>query len=283
MESPAGERLQREEAFHDEWAGTEDVARIDVVAVNEACTSPEMRYIVEALGDLQGRCLLDVGCGLGEASVYFALKGADVTALDLSQGMLDSATRLAMGHGVTIRTHKAAAESLGLDATQRFDVIYCGNLLHHVDIAQTLRLVKPHLRPGGVFVSWDPLAYNPAINVYRRMATKVRTPDEHPLRRKDIRIFEAEFGRVSTRFFWLTTLCIFVAMVLVQRRNPNSERLWKSVVKESSTWAPLFRPLSRVDDVLLRVFPPLRWLCWNVVVLARDPKVDADGAPALPP
>ncbi len=266
-------RLAEEESFHDQWAAAESIDDIDVITANEACTAPEMRCIVGQLGDLRGRKLLDVGCGLGEASVYFALKGARVTATDLSQGMLDATRRLGLRHGVEIATHKAASESLLLDDAQKFDVIYCGNLLHHVDIAATLRLVKPHLAPGGRFVSWDPLAYNPAINVYRRMATDVRTPDEHPLRRRDIELFRAQFRKVSLRFFWLTTLLIFVLMVLAQRRDPNQERLWKSVVREGDRWAPLYKPLAFVDRMLVRL-PGIRWLSWNVVIVASDPITD---------
>jgi hypothetical protein len=139
-----------------------------------------------------------------------------------------------------------------------------------VDIEATLRRVKPHLKPGGLFVSWDPLAYNPAINVYRKKAMDVRTEDEHPLTLRDIRLFKKYFSTVETRYFWLTTLVIFVIMALVQRRNPNKERFWKTVVDECDRWAPLYRPLELLDRLLLRLLPPLRLLCWNVVIIAQN-------------
>ena len=265
------ERLIAEEQFHDRWAAKEDPAATDVRKMNEACTSPEMRYIRGHLGALQGKRLLDVGCGLGEASVYFAMEGAVVTAMDISQGMLDATIRLARLNGVAVRTHKAAADETNLPPHQMFDVIYAGNLLHHVDIASTLTLLKPHLAPGGLFVSWDPVAYNPIINVYRSIATKVRTKDEHPLKWKDIRLFRCNFQIVTTKYFWLTTLFIFIVMALVQRRDPNEERFWKAVVSESDRWEPLYRPLSKLDSALLALFPPLRLLCWNVVIIARCP------------
>ena len=262
-------RLAGEEAFHNEWAESTDVARIDVVHANEVCTSPEMRWIVSRLGDLRGKTLLDVGCGLGEASVYFALKGASVVATDLSVGMLDATQRLAVANDVSLRTHRSNAESLELDASERFDFIYVGNLFHHVEIEPTLKRLIPHLASGGALVSWEPLAYNPLINVYRWIATKVRTPDEHPLRVRDLRLFRRHFAEVEFEYFWFFTLVIFLLMAFVQFRNPNKVRYWKKVVEEGDRWAWLYRPLAFMDRVVLAAFPPLRLLCWNVAIVAK--------------
>ncbi len=266
-------RLHAEEHFHDDWASVEDALKINVRQMNEASTAPEMRYIRQALGDLTGKTLLDIGCGLGEASVYFALEGADVTATDLSQKMLDVAKQLAEKNGTTIKIHKSAAENLALRNDQQFDIIYAGNLFHHVDLKPTLKNILKHLKPDGVLVSWDPVAYNPAINVYRKRAMQVRTVDEHPFKLADVRMFRNYFDDVQTRWFWLTTLSIFVLMAFVQQRDPNKERYWKKVIEEADRWSWLYNPLEAVDRLLLAVFPFLRPLCWNVVIVAHKPKV----------
>ena len=265
------ERIQNEREFHDAWAESEDVEKIDVLRSNEVCTAPEMRYITSRLGNIKGKRLLDVGCGLGEASIYFALLGAKVTSSDLSQGMLDATSRLAKANKVSVKQHIASAEDMQLPPEEKFDIIYAGNLLHHVDINETITRIKPHLATGGMFVTWDPLAYNPAINAYRMMATETRTPDEHPLKWSDIKLFHKNFGSVETKYFWLTTLLIFVIMALAQRRNPNKERFWKVVVQEGEKWSWLYRPLEKLDCLLLKIFPPLKLLCWNVVVVASNP------------
>jgi 2-polyprenyl-3-methyl-5-hydroxy-6-metoxy-1,4-benzoquinol methylase len=264
-------RKHAEEVFHDEWAASVDVSKIDVRQMNEACTAPEMRWIRQQLGDLEGRSLLDVGCGLGEASVYFALLGAEVTATDISPGMCAAAARLAMVNGVSLNTHVSAAEDLGLPAGRQFDIIYTGNTLHHVDLAATMPRLLRHLKPNGIFVSWDPVAYNPVINLYRRRAMQVRTADEHPLRLRDIRAVQGHFQTSALRWFWLSTLLIFCFMAVVQRRDPNQERYWKKVVEEADQWAWLYRPLEWLDRVLLLI-PFLRPLCWNVVIIGRSPK-----------
>jgi len=271
--SDVHDRKQAEELFHDEWAASEDVTQINVRHRNEACTAPEMRHIRQRLGDLRGRTLLDVGCGLGEASVYFAMEGAIVTATDISPGMCRATERLASANGVSLTTHVSAIEDLGLKRDQQFDVIYTGNTLHHADIAETLENILPHLKRDGIFVSWDPVAYNPIINIYRTIATKVRTEDEHPLRLRDIRAVTSCFASSEVSWFWLTSQLIFMLMVVAQFRSPNKERFWKKVIDEADSWAWLYRPLAALDRVLIGVLPVLGPLCWNVVIVAKSPRL----------
>lgn len=260
--------LENEQIFHDDWAESEDIMSIDIMKRNTALTAPEMRFIRDKLGDIGGKSLLDVGCGLGEASVFFALLGANVTASDLSPGMLKVTNDLATRNNVSVKTHLASADDLNFHEGETFDIIYAGNLLHHVDIEETLNRFRNHLSENGVLVTWDPLAYNPIINVYRMIATDVRTPDEHPLKMRDIRLFREYFNKVETEYFWLTTLIIFIFMALLQRRNPNSERYWKSVVDESDKWTWIYKPLSLFDRVIYRIMPFLKPLSWNVVVFS---------------
>lgn len=263
-------QLEVERDFHDQWANSENLDNIDILKANESETAPEMRFIKDILGDISGKALLDVGCGLGEASVFFALLGAKVTSVDLSPGMLSAASTLAKKNGVSVTTHLASAENINLSSSQKYDVIYAGNLLHHVDIEKTLQMLKPHLKDSGVLVTWDPLAYNPIINIYRLIAKNVRTPDEHPLTLSDLKIFKKLFPKVRTEYFWLFTLLIFILMFFVERRNPNKERFWKVVVQEGDRWSWLYKPLASLDRLVLKVFPPLRLLCWNVVVVCHS-------------
>lgn len=269
QDSAEVDRHTKERSFHDAWAESEDPNQIDVRQANEACTAPEMRFITRRLGDIRGKRLLDVGCGLGEASVYFALQGAEVTSADLSPGMLTACSRLATANGVKVTPHLAAAEDMQLPPDAQFDIIYAGNLLHHVDIEQTIKRLKPHLAKDGLLVTWDPIAYNPVINVYRKIATEVRTPDEHPLTWKDLKSFEKHFSHVQRKYFWLTSLIIFVLMAAVQRKNPNQVRFWKAVVQDSHKWKWIYSPLEVLDKILLAMIPPLRLLCWNVVIVSK--------------
>lgn len=234
----------------------------------EAPTALENAYILQQLGDLRGRTVLDVGAGLCESSVYFALQGAKVTATDLSKGMLDKGQDLAAAHGVSIETVHSAAEDLARTGRQ-FDVIYAANLLHHLeDKDRFLQAIHQLLKPGGIFCSWDPIRYNPLIFLYRRLATKVRTPDENPLGVADLRRIQKYIPNARPSFFWLTSLSLFLKYFLIDRVHPNADRYWKRIFRETPESLKWWMPFRKLDSILTRL-PGLGWLGWNMVVIGR--------------
>jgi len=259
--------LDREEEFHDQWASSVDPASVLVREAFTLPTCPENRWIHASLGDVRGKTMLELGAGLGEASAWFAIHGANVIATDLSGGMLVVARRVAAHNGTAITPVQMDGAVLAL-ADASVDIVYGANVLHHVEQAQCIREVHRVLRPGGVAVFWDPLRYNPAINVYRRMATEVRTTDEHPLGVEDLRLLRRTFRRVDARFFWLASLGVFAWFFLGQRVHPNAERYWKKIITDYASIAPLHRVLAAADRVLLRI-PGLRWWAWNMAVVCR--------------
>ncbi len=265
-----------EEMFHDRWAETVDPRAIDVLRANTALTAPDIRFIHERLGDVRNLAILDVGCGFGEVSVYFAQAGANVTAVDISEEMLKATERLATLHNIALRTHKGAIEKLDFPTTEKFDVIFVGNLFHHTDIAQAMDNLLRYLKTDGRLVATEPLAYNPLINLYRVISPSVRTRTESPLTKKDIQIITSSFHRTELRFFWLSTLVIFILMFAIQWKNPNKIRYWKTVVDDSNTWAGLYRPLEKIDELVIRAIPLARWLCRTVVIIGKDPILTND-------
>jgi 2-polyprenyl-3-methyl-5-hydroxy-6-metoxy-1,4-benzoquinol methylase len=260
--------LAKEERFHDQWASQVDVNSILVDELPFVSTLPEIRAILNYVGNVKGKRILELGCGFGEMSVYWAKQGADVIASDLSSGMLQIIRQLAELHKVAIKTYQCSADNTKLQA-DTFDIVYCGNLLHHVDILSTLKEIKRLLKPGGIFVSWDPIAYNPLINVYRKLAKNVRTEDEHPLKRSDIHIVKTLFPSHIFSAYWLFTLVIFLKFYFLDKINPNQERYWKKIVTDHKKLSSLYYKLEKIDHVVLKYCPCLKWLCWNAVLMCR--------------
>jgi SAM-dependent methyltransferase len=255
----------KESEFHDQWADSVRLEETRVLETFEAPVAVENRFILSQMGPLAGQRLLDIGCGLGESSVYFALQGADVTCTDLSPGMVDYAVRLGQLHGVKLTGMVTPGEDLDVPA-ESFDLIYIANTIHHVG-DKNLLFAQMHraLKPGGRFFSFDPLAYNPVIEVYRRMATKVRTEDEAPLTYRDCALASRYFRNVQHREFWICTLALFLKYYFVDRVHPNQDRYWKRIFRETPGTLRWWMPLRRIDSVLTRL-PLVRRLAWNMVM-----------------
>jgi SAM-dependent methyltransferase len=264
-------RRGREAVFHDEWA---KFIRPEELLVDEAfatATAVDNRYVLGQFGGLHGKRVLDYGCGAAEAGVFFAKQGAKVVGVDVSSGMLETARHLAAHHGVAIETRQVVSERIPAD-DREFDLVYGNGVLHHVN----LRLARPELarvlKDDGKACFLEPLPYNPLINVYRRLAKEVRTPDEKPLTFKDVDQFRDNFASVTHREFWLTTLAVFLKFFLIERVNPNRERYWKKIYTDAARLEPLFLPLSRIDDWLLTRLPVLGRLCWITAITLSQPR-----------
>ena len=104
--------VDREERFHDRWADSINVDEVIVDDSFEACTSPENRIILKKIGNIKDKKILELGCGAGEASVYFAKKGAEVTSLDLSKGMLEVVQKLAKKNNVSVSTKQSSSDNI---------------------------------------------------------------------------------------------------------------------------------------------------------------------------
>ena len=64
--------------------------------------------------DMTGLTAIELGCGTGYVSGWMSKRGAQVTAIDVSPGQLDTARRLAQEHGADITFIEGNAEKTGL-------------------------------------------------------------------------------------------------------------------------------------------------------------------------
>src|SRR5437870_12517253 len=77
-----------------------------------------------------GGRILELGCGEGRDSVYFAFCGYEVTGLGVSAAGLANAERLAVGRAAVVRA--LSRSTLDAPVTGRFDPASAGGGIHHV-------------------------------------------------------------------------------------------------------------------------------------------------------
>lgn len=101
--------------------------------------------------------VLDVACGNGMHAMILARMGADVTAADISQAMLDQARARADAAALDVRWLNCAMQDIAGQVAGPFDAILClGNSLPHLlepaQLAQTMTGFARLLAPRGVVV-----------------------------------------------------------------------------------------------------------------------------------
>src|SRR5581483_7996725 len=90
-----------------------------------------------------------------------------------------------------------------------FDRIWGNAILHHLHLETAARELYRVLRPSGIAVFCEPWGDNPLLNWARRRlpyAGKDRTPDEQPLRGRDLQPLRQRFSRVEVRGFQLLSM-----------------------------------------------------------------------------
>lgn len=133
---------------YDLWSSHYDTDGNPLIAIEE----PQVDRL---LGDVRGIEVADIGCGTGRHAVRLASRGARVTALDFSSGMLEQARRKPGADGVRFISHDFA-RPLPLEFDS-FDRVLCALVLDHVKDVPALfgelsRICRPAPR-GRIVIS----------------------------------------------------------------------------------------------------------------------------------
>ncbi|WP_424945842.1 bifunctional 2-polyprenyl-6-hydroxyphenol methylase/3-demethylubiquinol 3-O-methyltransferase UbiG [Candidatus Spongiihabitans sp.] len=104
---------------------------------------------------LDGKMVLDVGCGGGILSEAMALRGAKVTGIDAGESALEVARLHALESKVKVDYQKITAEDLARQSPGKWDIVTCMELLEHVPdpssvVTACAALAKPD---GAVYFS----------------------------------------------------------------------------------------------------------------------------------
>lgn len=201
----------------------------------------------EFLGDLNGKKVLEYGCGLGQLSVLLAKSGAEVHAFDISEASVEVTRKRAEVNGVADRVTvtAAAGESLPF-ADKSFDVAVGKAVLHHLNVGLSAKHLYRVLKENGKATFCEPMGMNPLLQFGRdHVPYPQKNPRgiDQPLNYDDINRWGDGFREFSFRELQL--LSMLERVLGFKRRLPI---------------------LQRIDDVLLERVPFLRRYCRYVVL-----------------
>ena len=140
MSNPTqSDRLGSVRNGYDRWSGVYDHDRNPLPALEEP-------FVKKAAGDVRNLAVLDLGCGTGRHSLWLSAAGADVTAIDFSEGMLAEAARKQGSAGIKF-LHHDLRNTLPFP-NQTFDLVVSGLVLEHLAdlprfFVEAYRVVRP--------------------------------------------------------------------------------------------------------------------------------------------
>ncbi|MDP7155160.1 MAG: bifunctional 2-polyprenyl-6-hydroxyphenol methylase/3-demethylubiquinol 3-O-methyltransferase UbiG [Arenicellales bacterium] len=99
---------------------------------------------------LEGKKVLDVGCGGGILSESMATRGARVTGIDMGEKPLSVAKLHLKESGLEVDYRQTTTEALAIEEPESFDIITCMEMVEHVpDPASVINACSRLVRPGG--------------------------------------------------------------------------------------------------------------------------------------
>lgn len=213
-------------------------------------------YAYSLLGKLEGKSLLDYGAGDGWNTICFAKAKAKVWAIEISEKGVDLIRKKIKANGVS---DFVVADVQNCYNTQfesnKFDIIYGGGILHHLDVKTVALEISRILRPEGIAVFIEPIRETKIMDIIKSMVLKVTkrkadetTENETPLTSERIYSLRNNFKVVNYRYFEVLSSA---------NKLINSERLNRLLL-----WA---------DYVLMRFIPGFKKLGRTVVIELREP------------
>ena len=105
---------------------------------------------IQSIVNLEGKKVVDIGCGGGILAESIAQSGADTTGIDLSEKALKVAELHALEVDAKLTYRSISAEALAEEHLEQYDVVTCMEMLEHVpDPASVVRACAKLCKPGG--------------------------------------------------------------------------------------------------------------------------------------
>ncbi len=146
------------------------------------------------------------------------VKPNKLSCINISEEDLKSGEKLAEKVNFNTEFHLMDANDLTFD-DESFDIVFGGAILHHLEIEQTINHVHRVLKPNGLIMFLEPLNINPLYKIYRKLNPKERTPDEHALVSKELKVIENKFSCNNYYSDFFSVFTGFIALKIYGDKN----------------------------------------------------------------
>lgn len=207
--------------------------QLDPVTFREK-TARRNRMFLNLIGKVNRKHVLDIGCGNGLLTVYFAKLGARVTAIDTSVQAVNNTLTLAKMNRVDplIEAYRLNAMELN-NLDKSFDLVVGKFILHHIEPFEIFSgILFNMMAKGGRGIFYENNSRNPILIFFRTFLVgrfgipKYGDIEEYPFDPREIEILRQRFGSLYVHypafiFFTLMSPYLF----------KHNEKLWTIFTK----------------------------------------------------
>ncbi|MCK4547882.1 MAG: methyltransferase domain-containing protein [Candidatus Eisenbacteria sp.] len=180
-----------------------DALRAEVNCPERVAGWHKLPFGFRRLGDLRGKRVLDLCCGMGITTTVLAEHGARVSGMDISPRMIEIARRNLSVHGVDDRADVSAMSAEALEfEDETFDLLFGFVGLHHLQPELAGREAARVLKPGGKAVYIDPISGSALLRLIRALTPVacLESPGGGSMSLEDFRTVGRPFSRMQ--FWW---------------------------------------------------------------------------------
>jgi 2-polyprenyl-3-methyl-5-hydroxy-6-metoxy-1,4-benzoquinol methylase len=225
--------------------------------------------IMRILGPLEGKRILELGCGFGRFSVFLAQQGANVTGVDIGPDLVAASNALAKVNQVDCEFQTANIVSLPFES-KSYDIVIGKAVLHHLstsDVSKALSEAYRLLNEAGIAIFLEPVENSKLFDLiqnlfpagergsrrYRPSILQRGAWNEYIRLLDDRSMTNRELVSEGKKHFQSVRISPYGFLVRLTRLIGKNHR----------------QTLRRMDEVIFRILPPLGWLSQTVLVEYR--------------
>jgi 2-polyprenyl-3-methyl-5-hydroxy-6-metoxy-1,4-benzoquinol methylase len=195
--------------------------------------------------------ILELGSGNGSENQIDDTKSYCIKGIDISEAGILEAKKNSLANDITIEYSLSDAHSTNFDSNY-FDVVYGSGIIHHLDISLVSKELARILKNDGFCFFYEPMAYNPFVQIFRFLTPHLRTKDEHPLKLNDFSIMSIYFKNVDIKYFHLISL---FSLLFIKNKH----------------FISVHNFLSDIDEFLIKKIPSIAKYSWICVIKLSMP------------
>jgi 2-polyprenyl-3-methyl-5-hydroxy-6-metoxy-1,4-benzoquinol methylase len=190
-------------------------SRVEMPELND----PVLQRALEHFGTVENKVIIDLGCGRGATSLFFARCGANVISVDRSEIAIENLLEYCKKNSIyNIKPINISAHEIS--TLPKADYIFGSMILHHIEpFEEFLKTLRTAIKPGGKGFFWENNAQSKIMLWFRQnivgklWISKHGDKDEFPLTPEEVnelnKYFHVRIEYPTLLYFKLIALYLF--------------------------------------------------------------------------